>query len=145
MYIMVLDGNDLVFYKDSEGVHAGAYLINSKMLNNLTPVCEISQCGGGGPASAGSSIANMLSGLAVPAGLLMLQQEYGKNVRVKKTNTNEVVESSLYDKLVDLANVEDKKKTKVSLRKTKRNTGEKKDKKDKKVNSSSKRKTKKSR
>ena len=141
MYIMVLDGNDLVFYKDSEGVHAGAYMINSKMLNNLTPVCEISQ-GGGGTATAGSSIANMLSGLAVPAGLLMLQQEYGKNVRVKKTNTNDVVESSLYDKLVDLANVEDKKNTKASLRKTKRING---DKKDKSVNSSSKRKTKKNR
>lgn len=141
MYIMVLDGNDLVFYKDSEGVHAGAYMINSKMLNNLTPVCEISQ-GGGGTATAGSSIANMLSGLAVPAGLLMLQQEYGKNIRVKKTNTNGVVDTSLYDKLVDLANVENKKKYRETLRKTKRITGYKKD---KSVNSSSKRKTKKNR
>lgn len=142
MYIMVLDGNDLVFYKDSEGVHAGAYMINSKMLNNLTPVCEISQ-GGGGTATAGSSIANMLSGLAVPAGLLMLQQEYGKNVRVKKTTTNDVVESSLYDKLVDLANVEDKKKDRESQRKTKRASRVNKNKNDKKINSSNKRKTKK--
>ena len=140
MYIMVLNGNDLVIYKDDKGVHAGAYMINSKMLNNLTPVCEISQNGGAG---ASSGVASILNGLAVPTGLLMLQQEYGKNIRVKKTNTNEVVEKGLYDKLLDLANSEDTKKTRGQQRQTKRSREKKNDKNS--TTSSHKRKTKKTR
>ena len=110
------------------------------MLNNLTPVCEISQNGG---AVASGGVASILNGLAVPTGLLMLQQEYGKNIRVKKTNTNEVVEKGLYDKLLDLANSEDTKNTRGKQRQTKRSREKKNDKKS--TTSSHKRKTKKTR
>lgn len=98
MYIMVLGVEDLVFFNDSDGTHAGGYTINSKLLQNLSPICSISQGGGG------STIGSVLNGLAVPAGLLLLQQQMGEGKKSVKIQKHGVIEDGLYEKIFALAN-----------------------------------------
>ena len=107
---------DLVFYKGKDGKHmAGGFEVQSLSSNVKT------QHGG----SAQSVIFAGLKNLAVPAGLFFLQQNTKKNYQV--VNKDEVVTDNLYDKLVNLASIEENNKPKKTstrkkvINKTKRN------------------------
>ena len=112
MYIMSINASkDLVFSRENGNIMAGGYKINSTLLEGGRSLCGITQCGGGGAAGVGS----ILNGLAVPFGLLVAQQELGKKINTKKISTNEVVDGGLYDKLVDLAKITNKKELKGTV------------------------------
>ncbi len=112
MYIMSINASkDLVFSRVNGKIMAGGYKINSKLLEGGRSLCGITRGGGGGAAGVGS----ILNGLAVPFGLLVAQQELGKKINTKKISTNEVVDGGLYDKLVDLAKITNKKELKGTV------------------------------
>ena len=107
MYIMSINpSKDLVFSRENGKIMAGGYKINSKLLEGERSLCGISREGGGLGASGG--VGSILNGLAVPFGLLVAQQELGKKINTKKISTNEVVDGGLYDKLIDLAKMTNK-------------------------------------
>ena len=113
MYIMSINASkDLVFSRENGKIMAGGYKINSTLLEGGRSLCGITQGGDrGGAAGAGS----ILNGLAVPFGLLVAQQELGKKINTKKISTNKVVDGGLYDKLVDLAKITNKKELKGTV------------------------------
>lgn len=141
-----MEEQDLVFYKNKDGnIMSGGYLIKS-MNNNLTQMVNSNekhkdttdnQRGGG--------LNEILQNLAVPAGLLYLQQTFNidnnlyenenDNSNTKLTNTetykksNKVVEPSLYEKLVHM--VSNNKKNRKN--KTRKNNNRKKQNKTKKT------------
>jgi hypothetical protein len=104
---MVLTSSDLVLYKDGGGNYtAGGYNLSS--INNTTNQVQ----------HGGSS---KLNDLAVPAGLLFLQQNTHTHYQV--IDNDDVVSDSLYDKLVSLASADGKANiSKAIKRKTKKST-----------------------
>lgn len=127
-----MEEQDLVFYKNKDGnIMSGGYLIKS-MNNNLTQMVNSNekhkditdnQRGGGLP--------DILHNLAVPAGLLYLQQTFNTDNNVYENNnsntkstknetykkSNKVVEPSLYEKLVNMVSNNNKKNRKNKTRK----------------------------
>jgi hypothetical protein len=96
-----MDSSDLVYHRKDKKVMALGYRINSRLLEQGLPA--VGQVGGGG-----------LGDLVVPAGLLLLQQTFmkegGSKVESPKEEERashdkaEVVNESLYDKLLALVN-----------------------------------------
>ena len=86
-------------------IHAGGYLINSDLLKNGgAPMQTINN----NTLSKGGSVSSALKDLAVPVGLLYLQQTMsGKKYQNKHS---EVISDNLFDKLFNLAQVKSKQK-----------------------------------
>jgi hypothetical protein len=111
-----MDINDYVLYKNKDGsFQSGGYKLDSSFLeNNYTPITsyninenEIIQKGGN-PA-----LTEVFSNLAVPAGLFVLQRiangKYNEDIN-SKDDKPELIEDSLYDKLLKLATINNYKK-----------------------------------
>ena len=103
-----LSAKDFVFHREKDTVYSGGFKVESSLLRQGLPILENKQKGGG----VGS--ATLLSELAVPAGLLYLQQnapsKMGKISRSNMGKTSGIVPDSLFDKLLDLATVSKPKK-----------------------------------
>tara|TARA_B100000902_G_scaffold396823_1_gene458859 strand:+ start:516 stop:884 length:369 start_codon:yes stop_codon:yes gene_type:complete len=110
------DINDLVYCQSGGKIHAGGYEINSNLLRNgNAPMLTFND-----KKMTGGSYGSIFKDLAVPAGLLYLQQNVsGKKFQNKQSD---VINDSLFDKLFNLAKVEPIKK----LTKKRRNTNKKK-------------------
>ena len=105
---MVLTVEDLVMYKDENENHtAGGYNLKSCISNENNK--EGTQRGGT------SILLTKLNDLAVPAALLVLQQNIPKNYQV--SNNNKVVPDVLYDELLNRAVVMDKNEKKLTRKK----------------------------
>jgi len=114
---MSLNANDLVYAMDNHNnITAAGFKIDSYLLQNARPAISVmnentgSQVGGGLPA-----VSSILSGLAVPAGLLYLQQNISTKNVVSNNEDVDPVQESLYNRLVSMAS----EKTETS--KTKKN------------------------
>lgn len=99
----ILGVNDLVFTKNSKGsINAAGFDINSYLMKSGERAAHVftdkSKTGGG---ISGANVSNMFKGLAVPAGLLYLQQNIDKKYPTK--STQEPVSSSLFDRLLEFA------------------------------------------
>ncbi len=110
-----MDLTDLVFDKKDGNVVAAGYLIDSKMLKNGEPAVVVK---GGGVS--GLLDALKLGELAVPVGLFYLQDLAKKSVDTfntsvfelydnDETSPVELVETSLYDKLLAMVDGEEEK------------------------------------
>lgn len=92
----------MVYHKEGGQITAGAFKIKSDFFDY--PAAKLYK--GGGNSNT------ILSGLAVPAGLLLLQQTVGGGTNLQKS-TDEIINDTLYDKLLNLAsNKKIKNKTK---------------------------------
>lgn len=114
---MTLTANDLVYARDNENnITAAGFEIDSYLLQNGESAINVmnkntgSQVGGGLPA-----VSSILNGLAVPAGLLYLQQNISTKNVVSNNEDVDPVQESLYNRLVSMAS----EKTETS--KTKKN------------------------
>lgn len=95
---MSLSPDDLVLYKNSTGDYmAGGFSVNSCLLNGVSNA----QRGG----SMQTAILAGLKNLAVPAGLLFLQQNIPQNYQI--INNDKVIPDNLYDKLISLVSADD--------------------------------------
>ena len=121
-----LTPQDLVLDKSNGNTTALGMNINSYLCKNNESAAYIvknddnsseSLMKGGGPAVA--NISDMFRGLAVPAGLLYLQQNTGK--KYPSASKNEDLEPGLFERLLDYANDDPKLVDKTTKRVTKRN------------------------
>lgn len=116
----MLTQEDFVMNTHKDGTMVGGYLLTdlgSSFHNILVQHTENNIQKGGNPSAVLEGLKNM----AVPLGLLYLQQTTEKpvseSIQIMKNVTNKVIDDSLYDKLVDLVS---HKKTKSS-QKTRKN------------------------
>ena len=92
-----MDTNDMIFNKTNGKITAGGWNINSDLLQNDFPLAANSQVGGGNGA---------VQNLAVPAGLIILQNMIDSNTKFPLNDLLEepkVIGEDLYDKLLNLA------------------------------------------
>jgi len=92
-----MDTNDMIFNKTNGKITAGGWNINSNLLQNDFPLAANSQVGGG---------AGAVQNLAVPAGLIILQNMIDSNTKSPLNDLLEeprVIGEDLYDKLLNLA------------------------------------------
>ena len=104
--------DDLVITKEGKNVMSGGYKIDNIFLqNNISPFKTDNSSN-----QEGGNVSSMFANLAVPAGLLLLQQKTNKKTFSNMYNkeNNEIVDSSLYDKLLNIASGKKEKKVKSS-------------------------------
>tara|TARA_B100000963_G_C22637723_1_gene678517 strand:- start:5872 stop:6273 length:402 start_codon:yes stop_codon:yes gene_type:complete len=105
-----ITANDLVITKEGKNVMSGGYKIDNLFLqNNISPFKTDNSNN-----QEGGNISSIFSNLAVPTGLLLLQQNTNKKTFSNMYNkqNSEVIESSLYDKLLGIASGKKEKKVK---------------------------------
>jgi len=96
-----ITANDLVITKEGKTVMSGGYKIDNLFLeNDISPLTTDNS-----KNQEGGNISSMFSNLAVPAGLLLLQQKINKKTfsNMYNKDSSEVIDSSLYDKLLGIA------------------------------------------
>ena len=115
---------DLVITREGKNVMSGGYKIDNLFLeNNISPLSTDNSNN-----QEGGNISSMFSNLAVPAGLLLLQQKVNKHTfsNMYNKDNSQVVDSSLYDKLLGIASgkketsAKKEKKLKVKKRTTRK-------------------------
>lgn len=105
-----ITADDLVITKEGKNVMSGGYKIDNLFLqNNISPFKTDNSSN-----QEGGNVSSMFSNLAVPAGLLLLQQKTNKKTFSNMYNkaSSEVIDSSLYDKLLGIASGKKEKKVK---------------------------------
>ena len=124
MYMSTLSPEDLVYYEKDGKIMSGGYAIESLLMKGKIPPMSTSNTHG----QKGGNVSSIFKNMAVPAGLLLLQQEV-KNKQYNYKNNNHI-EDSLHDKLLDLISPEEKKTFSI---KTRRNNPQKNSQKQKKT------------
>ena len=118
---MVLGVNDMVIRKSGSG--AGGFdfseIVNANTASKVASNTSKGQTGGNT-----SAILNGFKNLAVPAGLLYLQQSLSRNYL--ETDKDEPISDSLYDKLFNLASFSDSSNKSSTHKKTRTNVNNKK-------------------
>ena len=117
--------DDLVFYQEAGKIMSGGFSINNMFLGGNQPALKTMNSI---KFQEGGSISSIFKDLAVPAGLFHLQQNPTKHFLPSTFGSNEVVEDTLYDKLLKLMEPDNDKRKKQSKKvkisknnKTKRN------------------------
>tara|TARA_Y100000992_G_scaffold96951_1_gene62570 strand:- start:5605 stop:6018 length:414 start_codon:yes stop_codon:yes gene_type:complete len=120
---------DFVFFEKNGYIGGGGYKINSLLLeNNISPMTTDSNniqissndSNYSNDNKTGGGITSIFQNLAVPAGLLLLQQKANVE-KISTTNKNEVISPKLHDSLLDkLSSL--RKQNKRKTRKNKTNT-----------------------
>ena len=95
---MALKSDDLVFNTDKNGdITAGGCSVNSCLLKSgVSPITTINN-----GSQKGGSVSAIFNNLAVPAGLLYMQQSLA--TAYVPENGDETISDTLYDKLLNLA------------------------------------------
>ena len=117
---MALKSDDLVFNTDKNGdITAGGFSVNSCLLKSgVSPITTINN-----GSQKGGSVSAIFNNLAVPAGLLYMQQSLATSYTPE--NGDEMISDTLYDKLLNLAtdkpNVQKKIKSRRKRKKSPQN------------------------
>ena len=95
----VFDEKDLVVYKnDKKKIMSGGYEVKSLLLNdNMSAVSNENN------GKVGGSVSSIFSHLAIPAGLLMVNEAH-KVANYDNTYVNEMYDISLHDRLLQHVN-----------------------------------------
>tara|TARA_B100000674_G_C37846336_1_gene917798 strand:+ start:26 stop:436 length:411 start_codon:yes stop_codon:yes gene_type:complete len=115
-----ITADDLVITKEGKNVMSGGYKIDNLFLqNNISPFKTDNSNN-----QEGGNVSSIFNNLAVPAGLLLLQQKTNKTTFSNMYNkeNNGVIDSSLYDKLLNIASGKKEKKDKNIKPKRKKKT-----------------------
>ena len=110
-----ITSEDLVITKEGKNVMSGGYKIDNLFLeNDISPLTTDNS-----KNQEGGNISSMFSNLAVPAGLLLLQQKINKKTfsNMYNKDSSEVIDSNLYDKLLGIASGKKEKKVKKERKK----------------------------
>ena len=124
----IFNQNDFVYLKNGDTIESSGYKINSLLMSSeMSPMTTINQVVNTNQNQSGGSVSSILNDLAVPAGLLLLQQKSLKHYNENSiSNDNQVIHDDLFDKLFKLSQpIKNKKLTKRNKlkkhgRKTKR-------------------------
>jgi hypothetical protein len=95
----VFDEKDLVVYKnDKKKIMSGGYEVKSLLLNDNISAVSTENNG-----KVGGSVSSLFSHLAIPAGLLMVNEAH-KVANYDNTYINEMYDISLHDRLLQHVN-----------------------------------------
>ena len=102
--------NDLVFYEKDNQLFGGGYKLDSELLKQSIKdkSKDINLSGG--------SLLNSIKDLAVPVGLLYVQNKAKKNV-YKYENNNDIIDDNIYDELLNMMKPEDQKQYSIKTKK----------------------------
>jgi len=107
--------NDFVLMTDNQGnLTCGGFTINSDLLSYSLDQPNV-QVGGK------KDVLKDLKDLGLPAGLIYKPSSSNRNTLIKYNHESELCSDSLYDKLLDLVNVEDKKIFAIKTKKKREN------------------------
>ena len=107
--------NDFVLMTDNQGnLTCGGFTINNDLLSYSLDQPNV-QFGGK------KDVLKDLKDLGLPAGLIYNPSRSSRNTLIKYDHQSELCSDSLYDKLLDLVNVEDKKKFAIKTKKKREN------------------------
>ena len=107
--------NDFVLMTDNQGnLTCGGFTINNDLLSYSVDQPNV-QFGGK------KDVLKDLKDLGLPAGLIYNPSRSSRNTLIKYDHQSELCSDSLYDKLLDLVNVEDKKKFAIKTKKKREN------------------------
>lgn len=107
--------NDFVLMTDNQGnLTCGGFTINNDLLSHSLDQPNV-QFGGK------KDVLKDLKDLGLPAGLIYNPSSSSRNTLIKYDHQSELCSDSLYDKLLDLVNVEDKKKFAIKTKKKREN------------------------
>jgi hypothetical protein len=106
-----IDGNDLVFYGDSDKqIYSGGFSVNSIMMKSgISPFTTLNNING----QIGGNVSDLFKDLVVPSWLVSQESKFSGGTRhIKKSDDDsseddEIISDELYDKLVDLVTVSD--------------------------------------
>lgn len=104
--------NDLVFYEKDNQLFGGGYKLDSELLKQSI------KCKSKDINLSGGSLLNSIKDLAVPVGLLYVQNKAKKNV-YKYENNNDIIDDNIYDELLNMMKPEDQKQYSIKTKKNK--------------------------
>jgi len=120
----IFNKNDFVYLKNGDEIESSGYKINTALMSQNVPVMKTIN----NPKQTGGSVSSVFNNLAVPAGLLLVQQNSIKHYNdCIGSDNNKIIDDDLFDKLLKMAGpLKNKKNTKrksksKNNRKTKRN------------------------
>ena len=107
-----IDGNDLVFYGDSDKqIYSGGFSVNSIMMKSgISPFTTLNNMNG----QTGGNVSDLFKDLVVPSWLVSQENKFSggskhmKNLDGDSSGDDEIISDELYDKLIDLVTVDDK-------------------------------------
>jgi len=115
-----LNDKEFVYTRDNTGnVKSAGYTINSELMKAGMPVMESKSSHNNSNTNhsqLGGKISERFKDLAIPVGLLLMQQKQINHYT--QSNKDEVIDDTLYNKLLSLASENDKQPN-VNKRKTK--------------------------
>ena len=104
--------NDLVFYEKDNQLFGGGYKLESDLLkSSIKNKSQNSNLSGG-------NLLNGIKDLAVPIGLLYVQNKAKKNF-YKYENNNETIDDNIYDQLLNMMKPDERKQYSIKTRKSK--------------------------
>lgn len=118
----IFNKNDFVYFKNGDEIESSGYKINTTLMSQDVPVMKTINTNN----QTGGSVSSIFNNLAVPTGLLLLQQKSIKHYVDGEVSDNKIIDDDLFDKLLKMAGpTKNKKNTKRKLksknnRKTKR-------------------------
>ena len=107
---LYMNDDDMIYTSKNNEIYTGGYRFNNEFINKETGPFTVLQQGG----AYENIFGNMLQNLAVPTGLLFLQQNISSNTNIEKRLHS--AKDDLYDSLVDMMGIKERTKS------TKRNT-----------------------
>lgn len=118
----IFNKDDFVYLKDGDNIESSGYKLNTVLMSQQMPAMKTMN----NNSQSGGSVSSLFNDLAVPAGLLLLQQKSFKHYENDNGN-DAIVSDDLFDKLLKMAGpnknkklTKRKHKSKKSDRKTKR-------------------------
>ena len=116
MSISELTTNDLILNNQDGHIQSGGFLINNIFLNNNDSAMFINNK----KNELGDKVSDFFKDLAVPSGLLYLQQKPSKKIFINEDNKN-IVDDNLYEKLFKLLEHTKNNKLKTKKKHNKKN------------------------
>ena len=114
--------NDLILNNQNGNIQSGGFLINNLFLNNNESAMFINNK----QNELGDKVSDFFKDLAIPSGLLYLQQKPSKKIFIDKNSENneKIIDDDLYEKLFKLLEhtKTNKAKTKKHNKKNNKNT-----------------------
>ena len=101
--------DEMVYNKEDDKIMAGGYAVNSLLLNQGMPVAYTDQVGGKGKYE---KVSDRFKHLAVPAGLYLGAKPMRSDDNINNKNESTVINDDLYEKLLKLAEHDNKGKDK---------------------------------
>jgi hypothetical protein len=134
----VLSNKELVYTRDDTGsIQSAGYSINSEIMKSGMSIMEtknvsFNESSNSNTKQLGGKVSERFKDLAIPVGLLLMHQKPIQHYIQSNINKDEIIEDSLYNKLISLASENDLKKN-IKRKNTKHNRKNKSNKKTKKT------------